>query len=110
MSKQLKLLPAFIMLVAGAITSVLTFYWSYDTKDALVILLIVLLLFYVLGAVLQKLIFKFEEANKPEPEENVEEESTSEEGKVVEKGESEIKSSEASGGGAGVRPPIDKDE
>lgn len=110
MSKQLKLLPAFIMLVAGALTSILTFYSGYDTKDALVILLIVLIVFYILGAILQRLIFKFEEANKPETEETPGEQETGEEGTVVEKGERDIKNNEAAGGGVGNRPPIDKEE
>lgn len=109
MSKQLKLLPAFIMLLAGALTSILTFYSGYDTKDALVILLIVLIVFYILGAILQRLIFKFEEANKPEEKEEAVE-ATDEEGTVVEKGESDIKSTETAGGGVGNRPPIEKEE
>ena len=70
MSTKLKLLPAFVMLLAGAFTSIITFVIGYTLKSALIILLFVLVIFYILGLVLQKLIVKFEEANKPKDEEN----------------------------------------
>lgn len=107
MSKQLRLLPAFIMLLAGAVTSIITFAIGYSFKSALIILLFVLIFFYILGLVLQKLIFKFEEANKPKPEE---EEKKDEEGTVVEKDESEVNKNPEAGvnAEAGNRPEIDK--
>lgn len=80
MSNKLRLLPTFIMLVAGAFTSVITYVVHYETKTALIILLCVLLGFYILGVILQKMIYSFEKANEPK-----EEEETEEEGKVVEK-------------------------
>lgn len=81
MSKQLKLLPAFIMLLAGLIASVMTYINKYETKDALVILTATLVIFYILGLILQKVIYAFEKANEPEPETEAE----SEEGTVSEK-------------------------
>ncbi len=109
MSDQLKLLPAFIMLLAGAVTSIITFGIGYSMKSALIILLIVLILFYIMGVVLQKLIFKFEEANKPKPQTEEGTEETTEEGKVVEKDESEInKNAEGSNSEAGNRPELDR--
>lgn len=87
MSKKLKLLPAFVMLLAGALTSIVTYLVRYELKTALIILLCVLILFYILGLVLQKIIFSFEKANMPE---ETSEEENPEEGKVVEKdGENE---------------------
>lgn len=77
MSVQMKLLPALITLLAGAITSIITFCLHYEGKTALFILLVVLLLFYILGTIVQKIILSFERKNAKEQ--------TSEEGKVVEK-------------------------
>ena len=106
MSDQLRMLPAFVMLVAGAATSIITFLVGYSMKSALLILLLVLLVFYILGLILQKLIYKFELANKPKPE--TEEETKEEEGTVVEKDDSEInKNSEKSGSDAGNRPQVE---
>lgn len=84
MSKKLKLLPAFVMLLAGAFTSIITYLVRYDSKVALTILLCVLVTFYILGLVLQRVIYKFELANEPVLEEE-NGETTDEEGKVVEK-------------------------
>lgn len=105
MSDQLRFLPATIMLLAGAVTSIITYCVGYSSKAALLILLLVLIVFYILGTILQRLIFKFEEANKPKPEE----EEKKEEGKVVEKDESKInKSSENTAPDAGVRPELEE--
>lgn len=83
MSRKLKMLPAFIMLLAGALTSIITYLVHYETKIALIILLCVMLLFYILGVILQKLIVSFEKANKLAEEER--EKAENAEGKVVEK-------------------------
>lgn len=83
MSRKLKMLPAFIMLLAGALTSIITYLVHYETKTALIILLCVMLLFYILGVILQKLIVSFEKANKLAEEER--EKAENAEGKVVEK-------------------------
>lgn len=77
MSVKLKLLPALVTLLAGAITSIITFYLNYEGKTALLILLVVLLLFYILGTIMQRIIRSFEEKNAKEK--------AVEEGKVVEK-------------------------
>lgn len=84
MSVQIKLLPILIMLLAGAFTSIITWLLHYDSKTAMWILVGVLILFYIIGRIVQKIIWKFEvqvaeeEAKKAEEEKN-------EEGKVVEK-------------------------
>lgn len=104
MSDQLKLLPALIMLLAGAVTSIITYCVGYSSKSALLILLLVLVVFYCLGTILQKLIYKFEEANKPKPA--IEEKDG--EGTVVEKDEKDIvKSSENGAPDSGLRPELD---
>ena len=81
MSTKLKMLPAFVMLFAGAATSIITFVVHYEMKTALLILLAVLIVFYIFGLILQKLLVSFEQAN----------EATEDEGTVVEKGEEEVK-------------------
>lgn len=82
MSKRLKMLPAFLMLSAGAVTSIITYMLHYEGKTALTILLGVLLLFYVLGKLFQNMIFRFEQQNAEEERKKKKEE---EEGTVVEK-------------------------
>jgi len=74
----MKLLPAFLTLLAGSITSIITFCLDYEGKAALFILLAVLLLFYLLGTILQKVILTFEKGNDLEQQKK-------EEGKVIEK-------------------------
>lgn len=81
MSTKLKLLPVTVMLMAGAIASVMTKIFNYDIKPALWILVGVLFLFFILGTVLQKVIIKFEAEVAEEEAKKAEEE----EGKVVEK-------------------------
>lgn len=92
MSDRLKLLPAGLMLLAGLITSIEMFALKYSSKTALTILLVVLLVFYIIGLLLQKLIFKFEtiQEEKRIALEKAEEEAKLQEGKVVEKDQKDI--------------------
>lgn len=60
MSRRLKMLPAFFMLIAGTITSIITYLLHYETKLALTILLGVLLLFYFIGLLFQWMLIQFE--------------------------------------------------
>lgn len=78
MSIKMKLLPAMITLIAGAVTSIMAFLFHYEGKTTLLILSIVLLLFYILGLILQRVILAFEDKNAKEK--------AKQEGKVVEKG------------------------
>ena len=75
---KLRLFPMFIMLVAGLPTSILTYYFQYDIKMTLLILLSVLLLFYILGLIFVGVVHKFDEVNqaKQESEETEGEEET----------------------------------
>lgn len=79
-AKKRKLIPPFVMLLAGAIVSITMFVLHYKSKDMLVILLCVLLAFYVAGEVLKYMLDRFEadaEARRKE------------EGEVFEKGSDE---------------------
>ncbi len=80
MSTRLKLMPVLIMLIAGAATSIITFLLHYDTHKAMWILLGVLIFFYILGIILQKIVYHFEKQIAEEEARIAEEE-----GKVVEK-------------------------
>ena len=75
------MLPIVLMLIAGAVTSIITYILHYEGKTALLILLGVLLLFYVIGYLFQKMIYRFEDEIAKEEKMRLEEE-----GKVVEKG------------------------
>lgn len=80
MSKRFRLLPLTIMLIAGAITGVATFILNYKSTTALWITVGVLILFYIIGTVMQKVLLKFEAEVAEEEAKKAEEE-----GKVVEK-------------------------
>ena len=81
MDRKLKSLPLILMLTAGAVTSIITYILHYEGKTALLILLAVLLLFYVIGFLFQRMIYKFEDEIAREEKARMDEE-----GKVVEKG------------------------
>ncbi len=79
MKQKLKMLPVIFMLVAGAVTSIITYSLKYEGKTALFVLLAVLLLFYILGLLFRNMIWRFED------EVNQKEKESLEEGKVLEK-------------------------
>lgn len=54
--KKIRLLPAFVTLLAGAITSITLYVLRVETHIMLLILLAVLLIFYVLGVIAMKII------------------------------------------------------
>ena len=68
--KKIKLLPAFITLLAGAITSITLYVTNQDLITTLLVLFIVLFVFYFIGGIEHK-----KEAEEP----------VSEEGQVLEK-------------------------
>ena len=65
-SKRMKMFPLILMLVAGSITSVMTYYFQYEIKTALLVLLSVLLVFYLLGLLLINVIVSFDKKNEEE--------------------------------------------
>ena len=79
MDKRLKMLPVILMLIAGAITGIITYILQYEGKTALIVLLAVLLLFYTIGFFFCKMLWRFEDEIKKKEKE------LAEEGKVLEK-------------------------
>ncbi len=55
-----KLIPPFVMLLAGAVVSITLRIQHYDMKTMLIILLCVLLAFYVIGCLIKYMMDKFE--------------------------------------------------
>ncbi|GEM_PF-1296239 len=80
MKDRFKLLPLTVMLIAGAITGVATYLLHYKSTTALWVMVGVLILFFIIGTILQKVILKFEAEVAAEEARKAEEE-----GKVVEK-------------------------
>ena len=70
------LIPPFIMLLAGLLSSLIMFFMKYSTKDMLIILLGVLLVFYMIGLLIKFMMDSFETRN---------EQMHSKEGEVIEK-------------------------
>ena len=71
-----KILPLLLMLIAAAVTSIITFINHYSTLAKLVSLFVVMLIFYVLGSVLKWTLDYFDAQN---------EKRLQEEGEVIEK-------------------------
>ena len=65
-SKKMKMFPLILMLVAGSFTSIMTYYFQYEIKTALLVLLSVLLVFYCLGLLLVNVIASFDKKNEEE--------------------------------------------
>ncbi len=59
--KKNKLFAPFLMLLAGAVSSVAMYFFHYSMKEMLPILLAVLLVFYVAGCIIQKNVLSFME-------------------------------------------------
>ena len=75
-AQKRKLIPPFIMLLSGAITSITMYLWHYELKDMLIVLLCVLLVFYFTGEVIKWMFDRFEAQN---------EQARMDEGEVIEK-------------------------
>lgn len=77
---KLKYIPPFLMLLAGAVSSIVMFTMHYELKTTLSVLLVVLIVFYIAGVLLKVMFMKF----TPDTEQ------MKEEGAVIEKeGEAE---------------------
>lgn len=57
--KKSRLFAPFIMLFAGAVTSIVMFKGNYDTTYVLIMLLCVMVVFYLAGCLIQKKVFSF---------------------------------------------------
>lgn len=73
-----KMIPIILMLAAGAVTSIITFIKDYELIRMLWTLLIVLIIFYLLGAGIKRVLDLFDDQIK-------EAEEKEEEGSVIEK-------------------------
>ncbi len=71
-----KNLPLLLMLIAGAVTCIITYIEKYTMAEKLVALFVVFLIFYVLGSVLKWTLDFFEQQNEAR---------LREEGEVIEK-------------------------
>jgi uncharacterized membrane protein len=81
--KRKKLLAPFLMLLAGAVASIYMFVKGFEPQRMLGILLFVLLLFYILGGIINYILTRFEEQNEALMAELLAEEAA--EGEVFEK-------------------------
>lgn len=81
-----KMIPLTLMLIAGAICSIVCFAQGYDAFTMLLALFIVLLVFYILGCIIKRIMEAFEAENEARAKE---------EGEVIEK-ESDEKDGEKS--------------
>ena len=75
-------LPIILMLVAGAVTCVITFLQNDSTLEKLVVLFIVLIVFYTMGTAIKWMLDEFDKRNAERnyvPEEEVLEEEEEEE-------------------------------
>ena len=65
-SNKKKYIPFIFMLVAGSITSIMTYIFQYEIKAALLVLLSVLLVFYCMWLLLVNVITSFDKKNEVE--------------------------------------------
>lgn len=86
--KNLRLLPSFVTLLAGAITSISLYVLKWDFLTSLLILLGVLFVFYVIGTAAMMLIRDF---SKKDKEEEKKEKEISAEGEVIDKSDEQQK-------------------
>ena len=77
---KMRLFPLILMLVAGSLTSIMTYSFQYEIKTALLVLLSVLLIFYCIGLGFENVISSFDKKN-----EEVQKEKEEKEGVVLEK-------------------------
>lgn len=62
--KRRNMIPAFVMLLAGAIADIIMLYKGYELRKLLTILLIVLIIFYIIGVLIKWMFDKFAADNK----------------------------------------------
>ena len=57
------LIPPFVMLLAGSISSLIMYFMNYNVRDMLIILLAVLVVFYLIGLLVKLMMDSFDRAN-----------------------------------------------
>lgn len=75
-ARKRRLIPPFVMLLAGAIVSITMYILHYEVKTMLIVLVCALVAFYMIGDTLRWMLNRFEAQN---------EEARMEEGEVIEK-------------------------
>lgn len=80
--KKLRLIPALVTLLAGAVTSVTLYLFRMNYILSLIILLLVLIVFYVIGVIAMKVLMDFRKAAEAKEAEGA---SPDSEGEVIEK-------------------------
>ena len=75
-ARRRRLIPPFVMLLAGAVVSIAMRLFRYETRTMLIVLLIVLVVFYLVGEVIKYMLDQFEKQI---------EENKAREGEVIEK-------------------------
>ena len=80
MNKRSAMMPIVLMLIAGGIAGLMTLYFRYEAIESMWIILGSLVLFYMIGRALRRVILLFEQQIAEEEAKRLEEE-----GKVVEK-------------------------
>lgn len=78
--KKIRLIPPFVTLLAGAITSILLYVFGVNYLFSLVVILFVLIIFYVIGVIAMKILMDMKKKEKTEQEKT-----PGEEGEVIEK-------------------------
>lgn len=87
---KMKLIPPFVMLTAGAVTSILMVVKGCELHEFLARLLLILVIFYMLGCLLKGILDMIEKQNRPPEPEEGEDGAGSEDGEgVIEKGPDE---------------------
>lgn len=78
--KKHKLFAPFLMLFVGAITYFCLLGFKYEFRTSMIILLVVMVVFYIIGLIIQNKVNKFVEENEKKAQEEAEKE-----GAVIEK-------------------------
>lgn len=89
-TNKMKMFPLILMLVAGSFTSIMTYYFQYEIKTALLVLLSVLLIFYCIGLFAVHVVVSFDKKNEEERKAK-----ELEEGVVLEKDNTQEKAAES---------------
>lgn len=83
-----KRIPAMVMLIGGSVTCIVTYFNRYNLEDMLYALIISLIVFYILGLVVEYLFEKFEIGKEEE------EETEALDGEIVDKTEEQLEEGE----------------
>lgn len=78
--RKSKLIAPFVTLLSAFIALMFMIYWGYNLSNIARVLLVIIIIFYVLGAFIQKKIMKFIDDNEEKAKEEAEKE-----GAVIEK-------------------------